>query len=68
MRNPIIGYQLDEEGQWVAKLACGHHQHVRHTPPWQSRAWVTSEQGREAHLGMELDCLKCDRKEARDFL
>ncbi|EPN68410.1 hypothetical protein A245_03798, partial [Pseudomonas syringae pv. actinidiae ICMP 19096] len=21
-------------------LSCGHTQHLRHQPPWQSRAWV----------------------------
>jgi hypothetical protein len=24
----------------VAELSCGHTQHLRHQPPWQSRAWV----------------------------
>ncbi|NNF95649.1 MAG: DUF3565 domain-containing protein [Halobacteria archaeon] len=67
MLRPIIGYHLDEDGHWVAELACGHHQHVRHDPPWQLRAWVTTESGRQAHLGNQLQCLKCDRGVARDF-
>jgi GNAT superfamily N-acetyltransferase len=56
----IIGYHLDDEGHWVADLACGHRQHVRHDPPMQSRPWVTTAQGRAAHLGTELDCVRCD--------
>ena len=38
----ITGFPRDEEGHWVAELECGHGQHVRHDPPWQSRPWVTS--------------------------
>ena len=30
MQQPITGYHTDEEGHWVAQLACGHNQHVRH--------------------------------------
>ena len=33
MQQAIIGFHLDEEQHWVAELACGHGQHVRHTPP-----------------------------------
>ena len=37
MQQAIIGFHLDEENDWVADLACGHGQHVRHNPPWQKR-------------------------------
>ena len=67
MLRPIIGYHLDEEKHWVAELACGHNQHVRHDPPWQVRLWVTTAHGRKDHLGSQLDCLKCDRGDAQDF-
>ena len=40
----IVGYHVDEVGDWVAELECGHGQHVRHDPPWQVRSWVISEQ------------------------
>lgn len=56
---PIVGYHADDEGQWVAELACGHTQHVRHDPPWQQRAWVTTPAGRAQHLGTELWCVRC---------
>lgn len=56
---PIVGFHQDEQGVWVAELACGHSQHVRHAPPWQARPWVQSETGRDAHLGAELPCVNC---------
>lgn len=59
----ITGFHLDEEGHWVAELACGHGQHVRHRPPWEVRAWVTTEAGREGKLGVALECKRCDEPE-----
>jgi hypothetical protein len=61
MERAIIGYHLDEDGHWVAELACGHNQHVRHDPPWQNRPWTQAAAGREAMLGRVLDCRKCDQ-------
>ena len=55
----IVGYHLDEVGDWVAELECGHGQHVRHDPPWQVREWVTTEEGRARRLGTTLDCVRC---------
>ena len=55
----IVGFHRDKDGIWVAELACGHRQHVRHDPPWQSRPWVETEAGRDAHLGKELPCPSC---------
>lgn len=60
MKHPITGFHLDEENHWVAELACGHFQHVRHNPPWSVRRWVISEAGRAGQLGTLLDCKKCD--------
>lgn len=58
----ITGFHQDEQGDWVADLACGHTQHVRHRPPWELRPWVTQEEGRRAHLGLVLQCRKCDEE------
>lgn len=66
MRQPITGYHTDEEGDWVAELACGHNQHVRHRPPFFNRPWVVTEAGRRAMLGFELGCKKCDEGAPRD--
>lgn len=63
MRRAIAGYHQDEAGDWVAELTCGHGQHVRHKPPFWNRAWTQTEDGRAAHLGTELDCVRCDRGE-----
>ncbi|MEK6663794.1 MAG: DUF3565 domain-containing protein [Pseudomonadota bacterium] len=56
----ITGFHLDECNDWVAELACGHNQHVRHTPPWASRPWVVTPEGRAQKLGQALACKKCD--------
>jgi tellurite methyltransferase len=60
MLQAIVSFRVDDDGVWVAELSCGHSQHVRHQPPFQNRAWVTSEAGRLAHLGSELDCVYCE--------
>ena len=67
MDRPIIGYHQDEELHWVAELACGHNQHVRHNPPWINRPWVITPQGRSEKLGAILACKKCDDGAPRDF-
>ncbi|WP_420833502.1 DUF3565 domain-containing protein [Shewanella pneumatophori] len=61
MQQPIVSYHKDDEDHWVANLSCGHSQHVRHRPPWEIRNWVTSQQGRDAMLGYNLDCKLCER-------
>ena len=63
MQRSIVGFHQDEASDWVAELVCGHPQHVRHAPPFQDRAWVTSEAGRRARIGERLDCVRCDRRE-----
>ena len=63
MKQAIVAFHQDEEGHWVADLACGHSQHVRHDPPWQVRPWVTTQSGRDSFLGATLDCVRCDRGE-----
>ena len=59
MQQAIVGFHLDEENHWVADLACGHTQRVRHDPPWQNRPWVLTGQGRKEKLGVMLGCKKC---------
>lgn len=60
MKRAISGFHRDEAGDWVAELACGHQQHVRHRPPWINRSWVISAAGRRRMLGQELNCKHCD--------
>lgn len=63
MERAIVGFHQDEEGVWVAELACGHGQHVRHRPPFRNFPWVTDEAGRSAHLGAHLECPYCEMAE-----
>ena len=62
----IQHFELDEAGDWVASLVCGHGQHARHTPPFVEREWVLTEAGRAERIGTALDCLRCDRRELPD--
>jgi hypothetical protein len=64
MEQPIIGYHQDEQGDWVADLACGHGQHVRHQLPMTSRPWVITEEGRAQRIGTTLSCKICDEAPA----
>lgn len=67
MERIIVGFHQDEEQHWVAELSCGHNQHTRHNPPLIERNWVLSEEGRQAHLGTVLNCVRCDEREIPDL-
>jgi hypothetical protein len=56
----IIAFHQDDQGDWVADLACGHTQHVRHNPPWVERPWVTTAAGRQKRLGSAVECRQCE--------
>ncbi|HEX4214622.1 MAG TPA: DUF3565 domain-containing protein [Candidatus Dormibacteraeota bacterium] len=68
MIRSIVGFRTDEKGDWVAELACHHGIHVRHRPPLEVRPWVLDKEGRSRHLGVEVDCARCDRAELPDGL
>ncbi len=55
----IVSFHKDEQGDWFARLECGHHQHTRHDPPWTNRPWIETESGRVGMLGERLRCKKC---------
>ena len=57
----IVGFHQDADGDWIAELACGHGQHMRHRPPWTLREWVVTQEGRAEKLGVAIDCPLCDR-------
>ena len=63
MQQPIIDFAQDAVGDWVAYLACGHRQHVRHQPPWINHRWVLTEAGRAEKIGICLNCKPCDMTE-----
>ncbi len=59
MKSKIVGFHQDDHGDWVAELACGHRQHVRHAPPWSTRPWVLTAEGRQEKAGAALECPEC---------
>ena len=59
MKREIIAFHQDDHGDWVAELACGHRQHVRHNPPWRMRPWVLTAAGRQEKIGAALECPEC---------
>jgi len=60
VRTTIAGFHQDDAGDWVADLACGHRQHVRHRPPWQLRPWIDDPGARAARVGAAIDCPLCE--------
>lgn len=68
MEQPIVGFHKDVDDHWVAKLMCGHQQHVRHDPPWSIREWTQTESGRKSMIGFELNCVKCDEGAPPDWV
>ncbi|TVT84705.1 DUF3565 domain-containing protein [Pseudomonas sp. H3(2019)] len=64
----IQGFHLDEDGHWVVELSCGHTQHLRHQPPWQSRAWVQNPAKRTEKIGQPFDCGWCAQGSVSDNL
>lgn len=59
MLRKVVGFDQDDDGEWLAELECGHSRHVRHTPPWVNRPWVITPEGRRRFIGQELNCNKC---------
>lgn len=67
-RPTVTGFHQDEDGHWVAELSCGHTQHLRHLPPWQSRAWVLDPAQRNEKIGQSFDCGWCAQAPVSDNL
>jgi tellurite methyltransferase len=59
-RTVVAEFHQDQDGDWVAELACGHKQHMRHRPPWQQRPWVESATERAAKIGAPISCVSCE--------
>jgi Protein of unknown function (DUF3565) len=64
----IQGFHQDEDGHWVVELSCGHTQHLRHQPPWQSRTWVLDPAERIEKIGQPFDCGWCAQGSVSDNL
>ncbi len=63
MERSITVFALDDKGDPIAILSCGHPQHVRNNPPFINRPWVATEQGRNGMIGKILNCVRCDKFE-----
>jgi hypothetical protein len=61
VQRAIVGFHQDAEGEWVAELACGHRQHVRHRPPLFPQPWVLDAETREGRIGTPVECGRCDQ-------
>ncbi|MGY4490578.1 DUF3565 domain-containing protein [Pseudomonas putida] len=64
----IEDFIRDEHGHWVAVLSCGHTQHLRHQPPWQSRPWVLDPALRAQQIGKSFRCGWCAQRLDNDTL
>ncbi len=64
----IEDFIRDEHGHWVAVLSCGHTQHLRHQPPWQSRPWVLDPALRAQQIGKSFRCGWCAQRVDNDTL
>jgi hypothetical protein len=60
VQRAIVGFHLDDDGDWVAELACGHRRHVRHRPPLFPEPWVLDADARRERIGSPLECRLCD--------
>jgi len=59
----IVGFEVDDVGDWTARLDCLHRQHIRHRPPFRLAAWIEDEDERTRRVGITLPCPLCDRCE-----
>jgi tellurite methyltransferase len=64
MQRDALDFITDPEGEWMALLACGHTQHVRHRPPLVERPWTQTQAGRRQMVGTQFNCVKCVSMEA----
>ena len=63
MLRQIVGFEVDDVGDWAARLDCRHRQHIRHQPPFRVAPWINDETERAERIGSALDCPLCDRCE-----
>ena len=63
VRRCIVGFEVDDVGDWAARLDCHHRQHIRHRPPFRTASWIDVEAERARRIGTTLQCPLCDRCE-----
>lgn len=55
----MLAIELDEGGEWIAWLDCGHRRHLRHRPPLSSMPWLLDAAARAARVGQRIECGRC---------
>lgn len=60
MKRAIKSFQKNRFQEWDALLVCGHSVTMRHNPPYMSCRWIGTAEGRQAHVGDDIDCVSCD--------
>ncbi|MGH9292884.1 MAG: DUF3565 domain-containing protein [Acidimicrobiales bacterium] len=68
MNREIVGFEIDEAGDTVTLLDCGHRRHVRHRPPFELRPWAIDASERQKRLGTEIACGRCEQAELPEGL
>lgn len=63
MPRTILAFTRDADGDWVARLDCGHHRHIRHRPPLADYPWIADDAARDARIGAAIECDRCARAE-----
>ena len=63
MQRRIVGFAIDDVGDWAALLDCHHRQHIRHQPPFRLAAWIEDDDERARRVGTPWPCPLCDRCE-----
>lgn len=59
----MLGFTVDEGGDWVVRLDCGHRRHIRHRPPLADYPWIADEAARASKIGAPIECERCARRE-----
>ena len=62
----MLAFARDQQGDWTAALDCGHRRHIRHRPPLSVYPWIEADDERERHVGAEIECDRCARREWPD--
>lgn len=59
----MLSFETDEQGDWLARLDCGHRRHIRHRPPIDDYPWIADPAARASKLGAAIECDRCGRRE-----
>ncbi len=58
----MLAFEPDGDG-WIVRLDCGHTRHIHHRPPLATNPWLLDAREREARVGQNIECARCERLE-----